>query len=314
MSGDTEPPPTRATPTEPALTQRSHAPYAQEVAVLATQHGKLPLIGPPLWSTVRLTTRSVAVDTDLLGTFSGEVPRPSGPLQTAICKARLGMEATGVPLGLASEGTISDPCGLGVLPMDTELVVLVDDHRNITVCGWATAVVVATTATMAPGAPIDELLGRAQVPPHHLVVSPAGVEATGPTGLTENPWQSGTTKAVGDGPSLLAAIDRAAATSPDGRARVTTDLRAHLCPSRQPVIAAAARDLAQRLGTPCPECASPGWGIESVVVGLECAWCTWPTDEVAAHRWACPSCDATELRAATVSTKGDPGRCARCNP
>ena len=314
MIGDAEHPPTGATPRDSLRTQRARSPYAREVAVLATQHGKLSLIGPPLWSTLALTTRSVAVDTDLLGTFSGEVPRPSGPLDTAIRKARLGMEATGVRLGLASEGTVTDPWGLGVLPMDTELVVLVDDRHNLTVCGWATAPVVVVTVTVTPGAPIDNLLKRAQVPPHHLVVSPAGLQATRATAQGDTRWWAGTTKAVGDGPTLLAAIDRAAAVSPEGRAQLTTDLRAHLCPSRQPVIAAAARDLARRLATPCPRCASPGWGIEGVEVGLECAWCTWPTDEVAAHRWSCPACDAIEVQAVSASVKGDPGRCARCNP
>ena len=44
------------------------------------------------------------VDTDRLGTFTGEVERPGPPRETALMKARLGQRATGLPRALASEG------------------------------------------------------------------------------------------------------------------------------------------------------------------------------------------------------------------
>ena len=44
------------------------------------------------------------VDTDRLGTFTGEVERPGPPRETALMKARLGQGATGLPCALASEG------------------------------------------------------------------------------------------------------------------------------------------------------------------------------------------------------------------
>lgn len=308
------------------MLRRSSSPYAGTLAVVTTRHDKLELVAPPLWSAVGMGVVLSAADTDALGTFSGEVPRVGGQLETAVRKARLGMAATGLHLGIASEGSIVDPSGFGLGAVDRELVVLVDDHRGIVVAGRASSTdVIAVAATVAPDQPIDDLLRRAEVPPHHLVVSPLGVSPTMSTPATvpaaapvagepQPRWWAGTTKAVADRAGLAAAIERAAACSPQGRARVETDLRAHLCPSRRPVIAAAARDLATRLATRCPTCASPGWGRASVELGRACAWCGGPTDEIAAHRWACPACQASQRRSVAPDTPGDPGRCPRCNP
>ena len=45
------------------------------------------------------------LNTDQFGTFAGEQPRLGTALQTARAKARLGMRATGLPYGLASEAS-----------------------------------------------------------------------------------------------------------------------------------------------------------------------------------------------------------------
>ncbi|MFU0507935.1 hypothetical protein [Pseudaminobacter sp. NGMCC 1.201702] len=44
-----------------------------------------------------------ALDTDVLGTFTGEIPRAGSTREAAIAKARLGMAATGLPRGIVSE-------------------------------------------------------------------------------------------------------------------------------------------------------------------------------------------------------------------
>ena len=301
--------------------RRDASPYVGARAALATRHGKLPLVALPLWSVLGVTTVQVDADTDALGTFSGEVPRVGSAVATAQRKARLAMEATGLPLGLGSEGSINDPWGLGLGVVDREVVVLVDDERGISVAGRATSTsVVAVATTVAPNEPIEDLLRRANVPPHHLIVCPDGLAPVLPStgdgqpGAPNPAWQLATTKGIGDVAGLQSAIARAAAASPHGRARVESDLRAHCCPSRRPVIAAAARDLATRLASHCPGCGSPGWGVEGLIAGRDCAWCGGPTDEPVAERWQCPSCPTTEVQPVDGAEAGDPGRCPRCNP
>lgn len=51
-------------------------------------------------------------DTDLLGTFTREIPRAGMQLEAARKKARIGMELSGLSTGLASEGSFGpDPMG-----------------------------------------------------------------------------------------------------------------------------------------------------------------------------------------------------------
>jgi hypothetical protein len=290
-------------------------PYRQRRAVLTTRHDKLTLVAPPLWATLGLTVVAIDADTDALGTFSGEIPRPASPIDTAIAKARLGMAMAGVPIGLASEGTVADVTGMGLLCADIELVVLVDDEREIVVTGRASSTAVVTIATsVGADEPVDAVLQRGGVPPHHLVVSPDGVVPTTATGELDPRWIAGTTKGVGDGATLIHAVAVAVAASPLRRARVQSDLRAHRCPSRRRVIAAAASDLAVRLATPCPHCAGPGWGPHGTESGRRCSWCDGPTDEVAAERWRCPGCGHHDVRLVDDGRPGDPARCPRCNP
>ena len=69
-------------------------------------HRKEEAIAPALMSALGLLVEPTAgLDTDQLGTFSGEIPRSGTMLEVAVRKARLGMSVMGLPLGLASEGT-----------------------------------------------------------------------------------------------------------------------------------------------------------------------------------------------------------------
>ena len=279
-------------------------------AVLATRHGKLDLIAPAL-APVGYVVRAVEVDTDALGTFTGEVPRPGPPRDVAVAKARLAMDATGVRAGVASEGTVGPSPLVPFATAVTELVVFVDDVLGITVVGRHVSHdlrVVGEDVTpelLGPPSAVADLLVRAGVGGeggHHLIVRPAA-------GLPDP-----VVKAIADPDTLLAAVLRCAAASPDGRARVETDLRAHLCPSRRPAIAAAAADLAGRLGARCPVCASPGWGMVRSVSGRPCADCGAPTSAVRADVEACVACPEERERPRADLGPVDPAQCSWCNP
>lgn len=279
-------------------------------AVLATRHGKLELIAPAL-ARVGYALRAVDVDTDLLGTFSGEVPRPGPPQDVAVAKARLAMGASGVRVGVASEGTVGPSPTVPFANADVELVVLVDDVLGITVVGrhvgHGLRVVGedVTPAALATDGVLDDLLVRAGVDGsdgHHLIVRPS----VGPAHPV--------VKAIATAEALLAAVARCAGASPDGRARIETDLRAHLCPSRHPAIVAAAGDLAVRLASRCPACASPGWGVVRAVPGRPCADCGAPTRAPRADVEGCVACPEERARPRADLAPVDPAQCDRCNP
>lgn len=277
--------------------------YAGERAVLATKHGKLGSIAPSL-EQAGLAVEAVAIDTDILGTFSGEIPRTAAPREIAVAKARLGMAATGTPIGIASEGSIGPHSAVPWITVDREIVVLVDDQRGIVVAGTATSTDITTIArTLRPGDDLHQLLTDADLPAHAVIVVPN----QGPP--------HGVRKGLRRVPDIAAAVTACAASSADGLARIETDLRAHVCPSRRRVVRDAAADLAARLITDCPSCGSPGLGRTDVVVGLPCRWCSGGTDLVRAEIVSCPACDHREERTVVpAGTTADPGDCPRCNP
>ncbi|MHB8188771.1 MAG: DUF6671 family protein, partial [Dermatophilaceae bacterium] len=279
-------------------------PYAGRTAVLSTKHDKLPLIGPPLERAVGLRVEAVAVDTDTLGTFTGDIPRLGSPLDTAIAKARLGMSATGQDLGIASEGSIGPHPALPFVIADRELVVLVDDSAGIVV--WETHSswdIVTATTTVRPGESLEAFITQAGFPTHQLIVRPNSGHA--------QPIYKGVTS-LGD---LATAISECASVATDGFARVETDLRAHACPSRRTVIADAAERLACRIAARCPACGAPGWGRIDVLLGVPCAWCGTDIARPRAEIDGCPACEHRETRPVISSeTRADPGECPICNP
>lgn len=278
-------------------------PYAGERAVLATKHGKLDCIAPSL-AKVGLMVEVAGVDTDVLGTFTGEVPRTAPPLETAIVKARLGMAAAGLPFGLASEGSFPPHPAVPWVTVDREIVVLVDDRCGLVVAGCASSTdIVAASVTLGPGGDLAPLAKQADLPTHAVTVVPN----QGPP----RPVHKGLRRAS----DIQAAVISCAAASSDGLARAETDFRAHCCPRRRTVIQQAASDLAARLAACCPACGSPGWGRSDVILGVPCSWCGGAVEQVRAEINSCPACrHRAERPVVAEGAVADPGACPRCNP
>jgi len=269
---------------------------------MATKHDKTMLVRPVFAKILGLDVVEVQVDTDALGTFTGEIERTASPLDTAIAKARMGMDASGHAIGVASEGTVGPSPSFPFLQVCTELVVLVDDIRGIVITGTESAYdLVAVTADVDATGDLTELLRRAKFPAHAMIVTAVGASA--PIVI----------KGVQDLVTLQTAVRTCAESSPLGLARVETDLRAHKCPSRRPIIERAARHLAHRAARTCPACSTPGYGPVRDEIGVPCAWCGRETDIVRARVHGCVSCVDEHLE--TVRTEpADPGRCTWCNP
>ena len=269
-------------------------------AVLVTHHAKESVIAP-VASEFGWTLEGLDADTDSLGTFTGAVARRGTPLETALAKARLARGRHDAPYAWASEGTISPYAGL--LAVDHEVVVSEGPEQSV-VCGRATSLeIVAVSLDIEPQWGAEEALTRILTLTgpdwggHHLCVVPLADPRSARS-------------AVGDVDALAGALSEHRAK--DGPVRVQTDFRAHLCPSRRLVIAAAARDLLERLAARCPRCGARGFGEEGGVAGLPCAQCATPTDELRSRVWRCGRCAHEEHR--DLDGAADPSRCPRCNP
>ena len=107
-------------------------PFAGRRAAIATMHGKERVIGPILkrWFGMEIETAE-GVDTDALGTFTGEIPRLGDMRDAARAKARLAIERTGVAIGLGSEGAFGPHPVAPFLASGLEVLLLLDVETNL---------------------------------------------------------------------------------------------------------------------------------------------------------------------------------------
>lgn len=283
------------------------SPYAGRTAVLATMHGKERAIAPVMEKRLRLSVTVPAnLNTDALGTFSGEIERPGDMHETAVAKARLAMQVAGVDLGIASEGSYGPHPIMPFVPLGRELIVLVDDKANldireVLVCEKTNFRHVVARAIDE----IDEFLGKVGFPGHGLIVRPNRVA----------PGNERILKGIQNVNDLDVGIKESASVSSDGTARIETDMRAHQNPTRMAAIADAANLLASRVETRCPACEMPGFGRVGAEPGLPCTWCAAPTQQLLFEVYGCGACDSKEKRPRTDGViEADPGQCDFCNP
>ncbi len=91
--------------------------YAGRRVCLTTLHGKERVLARPFFHGLGAELVVCGCDTDQLGTFSGEIERAADPLSTCVRKAALGLEASGLRLGLASEGSFGPHPSRGSCPL-----------------------------------------------------------------------------------------------------------------------------------------------------------------------------------------------------
>ncbi len=278
-------------------------PYAGRRVALLTQHGKERAIAPVIEPALGCRVERVAgYDTDLLGTFTRDIPRAGTQLEAARKKARLGMELAGLPLGLASEGSFGPDPMVGMFPWNVEMIVWIDDALGIEVAGMAAGKTNFAHRLAADWTAAEAFARQSGFPEHHLVVRPEG-EA-----------DPRIRKGIAAWAELEAAVAWALEQSASGRVFLETDVRAHANPTRMDTIRLAAEDLAKKLCSPCPACGAPGFWIVERVAGLRCADCGAPTRETRAEVHGCLTCAHRETREHADRAYADPSRCDDCNP
>ena len=243
------------------------------------------------------------VDTDQLGTFSGERARTGSALETAIAKARLGMNQTGHALGIASEGSIGPDPQNPFLISDIEIVVLVDMERNLTIFdSHRSFEIVAAKKSIKSGEDLTEFLASIDFPNQGLIAR------------RDNDPASEIIKDIDSMEALDRAIGALSGNSADIGVMIETDFRAHKSPSRRKNIEVAANKLAVRLSQFCPACQVPGFGMIRYEYGLHCTDCgQLNAGAVARELSCCVACDYREPGRVLASSLG-PERCDWCNP
>jgi len=276
-------------------------PYRGAKAVIATKHNKGNVVAPAFSKHLDLSVEEVSVDTDELGTFSGEIERVGSVREVVIKKAELGISVSGNPIGIASEGSIGADPLLPFINSDIELMALVDQERSLVIIeSLRSTEIVAQTTKITKDLNITKFLTRADFPNHGLIL------------LSEDKPVSFCIKGISDLETLEQAIQKGLKDFPS--LVLENDLRAHFSPSRQKNIAALAEKLALRLSHLCTECAAPGWGVVSYKKGLPCQECGEISEEALAQEiQGCGRCELTKV-GKKLAESIDPAQCQLCNP
>ncbi|AXK60918.1 DUF6671 family protein [Candidatus Chromulinivorax destructor] len=281
------------------------SPYAQSSIVLTTKHEKSRAIAPSFLNILSAQVVECSLDTDQLGTFSGEIERKGSALDCAKIKCELGLNLTGSLYGLSSEGSFGPHPYIPFIPCNHEILYFIDRQRGFDI--HLSLISEKTNYTMQSLDSIkslDAFCKRALFPSHALIVSPD---------MSDN--NDYLVKGITTKDDLYTAFDNAMKHSQNGKVLVQTDMRAHMNPSRMMVIQELAEQLSQRLLSVCIKCNCPGWGKVDVERGLECSWCGLETDLIKSEIYGCPQCDYQEkVIPFHKLRKADPGNCSYCNP
>lgn len=266
-------------------------PYRHSAAAIATKHLKEQIIAPR-FAQLEIALQVAPVDTDLLGTFTGEIERVGTPKEVALRKAQLGMQATGLPYGIASEGSIGPDPMVPFLYSDIECLAWVDDLLGIEIVEFHRSMeIVAAHAVIDSGFDLEGFLKKADFPNHGLIVKS----------------KAGITKGITNPVDLEKALTNDAIS-------IESDLRSQFSPSRQKNIAVVAQQLVGRLAVLCKQCQNPGFGVVGNLYGLECVECkNFMEKAVRGKRLGCFKCDYRE-EIENEKMFVQPADCDYCNP
>lgn len=277
--------------------------FDNRTASLLTKHGKEAVISPLFLEELGCqVVQTDAYDTDLLGTFTQDIPRYGSQLDAARKKAMLGMELLHLDLGLANEGAfVNDPYA-GLTPWNNELLILIDAKNGIEITGFSGAPAQNDHAYISHWEELEKFAESALFPSHYLVIKPT------------DEYHPKSQKGIKDISSLKEAFEWAKGLSSKGVVYVENDLRAFANPSRMENIHKAAIDLTRKMKSLCPKCQTAGYWVTDIKRGLPCNACGMPTDQEIAKVWGCIKCDHQETEGLKVLKFADPSKCSRCNP
>lgn len=276
--------------------------YKGQKCVMATQHAKEQVVCAVFETKLGLEVIKADVDTDQLGTFTGEIERKMSAIESARVKCELGVRwardrGLQAPFALASEGSFGRHPEIPWLASAEEILYFVDSVNGFYLYEKQTSL--ETNFKAQTVSHYDELASFAEMalfPSHGLVVK----------------VKNYTIKGVTNYDALAQAFQEAKKRSSNGQIVIETDMRAHMNPTRMQQIGNLAASLAERLMTFCPQCDTPGWGKVGVEYGLACESCSIETDCIKATIFGCPKCSH---KVKSVSEqKADPQYCVYCNP
>ena len=199
-------------------------------------------------------------DSDIFGTFSGEVQRKKTAIETVRAKCLAAMEEFSCDLGIASEGSFGSHPSIFFAQADDEFLIFIDKKNNLEIFARELSL---NTNFYGENIPSVEMLldfaKRIQFPSHAII-------------LRSKPDERTTIiKGIITDSQLKDAFQNL--ISIHGSVYAETDMRAKYNPTRMEVIKAAAQKLLAAIKSECPSCKTPSFCVTDAKQGLPCSWC-----------------------------------------
>ncbi|MEW5844152.1 MAG: DUF6671 family protein [Bacteroidota bacterium] len=271
--------------------------------LIATKHEKEKVIAPLLEKELGVKCFVPEnFNTDVLGTFTGEVERKDDPITTVRNKCLMAMEKENCDLAIASEGSFGPHPFIFLAYADDEILLFIDKKNNLEIVARE-----LSTETNFNGSEIKsekqlkDFAKQTMFPSHSLVLT------------NEKGSHKKIIKGISDWETLTNTYKEIVQTF--GSAYAETDMRAMHNPTRMKVIEKATENLVTKIFSQCPQCGTPGFDITEVKRGLLCSLCGSKTRSTLSYIYTCQKCSFTkEEMYPNNKTTEEPTYCDVCNP
>ena len=271
---------------------------------IATMHGKELVIGKSLNVSFDIEYYTdISFNTDMFGTFSGEINRVISPYEAALNKCKLAYDKYGTDLVVASEGSFY--MTYGFISTNHELLLLKDFKNNIEIkteqITYDTNFNGRLFSNEEDLESLEEYLNDIKFPSHAVILRDreGSVERVEKGIVSSQVLKSKVKEYLSDFNSVY----------------IETDMRAMFNPTRMNAIAKASENLAHKMNTKCPSCFLPGFDVVKREKGLLCEVCLKPTKAIIKDVCICTNCAfEKELFYPDGKKMEDPMYCDNCNP
>jgi len=271
--------------------------------VIATMHNKEKVIAPLFESAFGLNCFTPKkFDSDLLGTFSGEIERKDDPITTLRNKCLLAMCQSNCDLGIASEGSFGPHPNIPFVQADDEFIIFIDKKNNLEIIEREISIHTNfNEAVVKTENELIEFADQVKFPSHALILQET----------------KGKTSQIIKGINNWDLLNKSFQTfiKNHGKTYVQTDMRALYNPTRMEVIKNVAKKLVRKINSLCPNCETPGFGINETKRGLPCELCGLPTNSILCYIYVCKNCNHSKEEKYPHQKKfEEPTFCDFCNP
>jgi hypothetical protein len=271
--------------------------------IIATKHRKEDVIAPIFEKKIGVKCFvDKHFDTDLLGTFSGEIERAADPISTARKKCLIAMEKSNCDLGIASEGSFGPHPSIFFAKANEEILIFIDKKNNLEIIARELSTETNFNGKLVHSESALKTFARELNFPSHGLILRNDINSSIKISKGIDNWE----KLISEYRIFKKQFNQV---------YIESDMRAMYNPTRMKIIEQTAEKLIAKILSSCPKCLNPGFSITFAQKGLPCETCHFPTESTLYYLHCCKKCDYEEREYFPRKIKfEDPMYCQICNP